>query len=135
MRKIFCLTLDTGAFLTYYALRITPPNIALIYLRYTREGYRSLPKLFYQELRNGVGTAVVVLRRLVFTLPQATWENCVIAEVSVSGAATVDVDGAALGGGEAHVTGVERRCVEQDRGASGTDEVLRGVEIVSLKWE
>lgn len=119
----------------YYALRITLPNIKLIYLRYTREGYCSLTKLFYQELRNGVGTAVVVLRRCVFTLPQATWENCVIAEVSVGGAATVDVDCAALGGGASDVTSVERRCVEEDRGAGGTDEVLRGVEVVSLKWE
>ena len=88
-----------------------------------------------QELRDWIRTAVVVLCGLVFAVPQAAWKNRVIAEVSVGCPATVDVDGAAFGGGASDIAGVEGCRVEENRCASVTDKVLRRAEVVSLKWK
>ena len=58
-----------------------------------------------------------------------------VAEVSVCRAATVDVDGAPLRRGVPDIAGVKGCCVEENRCAGATDEVLRRAEIVSLKRE
>ena len=90
-------------------------------------------KSIYQKLSNGVGAAVVVLCGFVLAFPQAAWEDCVIAEVSVCCPATVDVDGTPLGGGAADIAGVKGCRVEKDCCAGGADKVLCGAKIVSLK--
>ena len=92
-------------------------------------------KSFYQESRDWVGTAVVVLGGFVFALPQTAWEDRVIAEVSVCCPATVDVDGTPLGGGTPDISGVEGCRVKKNSCAGVTDEMLRCAEIISLKRE
>ena len=56
-----------------------------------------------------------------------------VTEVSVCGAATVDVDGTSFGKGPPDIASVEGCCIEKDRCPGGTDEVLRRPEIVRLK--
>ena len=67
----------------------------------------SLWEPFYQELRDWVGTAVVVLGGFILALPQTARENRVIAEVAVCCSTTIDVDSATLGGSASDIAGME----------------------------
>ena len=99
----------------------------------SRYGASASPKPFHQKLSYRIGAAVILLCGFILAFPQAAWKNRVIAQVSICRAATVDVNRATLGRGLPDIAGMEHPRIEQNRRASGSDEVLRRIKTVSVK--